>query len=274
MQNILSLLSKGILRDKVILVTGSTTGIGEGIARACIDQGAKVMLHGRDEARAEELQQELGKNAKYHICDLEDVEELEELIAKTVATFGRLDGLVNNAGIYPRNTIDTLDNEFFDKVVAVNMKAPLFLSKYAVNVFRTQQKRGVIVNIGSINAYCGQRDLLVYSMTKGALMTMTRNLADALGQERIRVYCLNVGWTVTETEIALKQREGFPADWEKKVPKLFAPSGRLQRPEHIAPHVVFWLSDASYPSNGCVYDLEQYPMIGRNLITEIKMEEE
>lgn len=260
-----------MLKNKVVLVTGSTTGIGEGIARRCIAEGAKVMLHGREEVRAKELCTELGSSARYCIVELENTPALSQLVTATVKEFGRIDALVNNAGIYPRNRIDNFDEKFFDRLVAVNMKAPLFLAQHAVAEFRRQGNGGVIVNIGSLNAYCGQRDLLIYSMTKGALMSMTRNMGDALAEEKIRSICLNVGWVVTDTEIKTKKAEGFPDDWETKVPRLFAPFGRLQRPEDIAPHVVFWISDQSGLANAVVYEVEQYPVIGRNLITEIKM---
>lgn len=257
------------LAGKKILVTGSTTGIGEAIARHCVKEGAQVTLHGREEARAKKIISELGSNAHYLISDLENTEANRQLVYNAAEAMSGLDALVNNAGIYPRNTIDTLDEKFFDQVVNVNMKAPLFLSKYAIEIFRKQKRGGNILNIGSLNAYCGQKDLLVYSMTKGGLMTMTRNLGDALGREKIRVNLLNVGWVVTETELALKKREGFSEDWETKVPPIFAPWGRLLRPDDVARHAVFWVSDESAPANAIVYELEEYPMIGRNLITEI-----
>ena len=103
-------------------------------------------------------------------------------------------------------------------------------------------------------------------MSKGALQTMTRNLGDALGPENIRVNQLNVGWTYTETEHQTQLNEGQPEDWLSKVPSVFAPSGSILKPEYIAPHVVFWLSQSSWPVNGQVYEVEQYPVIGRNKI--------
>lgn len=260
-----------LLKDKVVLITGSTTGIGAATARCCILEGARVMLHGRNEAHAKELCQQLGPNAHYVITELTQPEAPEILINATVKKFGALDGLVNNAAIYPRHTIDTASSAAFDEVMAINVKAPMLISQAAVHVFRKQKNRGVIVNIGSLNAYCGQPDLLIYSASKGALMTMTRNLADALGRECIRVNQLNIGWTPTETEIALKKSEGLPDDWTEHVPPLYAPTGRLQTPAQVAPHVAFWLSDISAPTSGVVYEVEQYPVIGRNRISDIKL---
>jgi len=262
------------LKNKIILITGSSTGIGAAIARRCIAQGAKVMLHGRDKERTQAMCKELGSNAQFVIASLEDFSSCKKIIDATVDAYGTIHGLVNNAAIYPRNTIDTANVELFDRIINVNVKAPLFLSQEATKIFRKQTQGGSIVNIGSINAYCGQPDLLCYSMSKGALMTMTRNLADSLGPEKIRVNQLNVGWTPTDNEVALKKEEGLPHDWEMRIPTMYAPIGRLQTPDNVAAHVTFWLSDDSIPTSGAVYEVEQYPVIGRNRLSDLKMSDE
>ncbi|OGT53712.1 MAG: short-chain dehydrogenase [Gammaproteobacteria bacterium RIFCSPHIGHO2_12_FULL_41_15] len=263
-----------LLVDKIILITGSTTGIGAAIARECVSQGAKVMLHGRSQARAKALSDELGDSAAYILEDLHEVSAANKLINATVKQFGRIDGLVNNAADLTRSDIDNLDEETFERMMTVNVKLPLFLIQAAVQQFRQQPQKGTIVNIGSLNAYCGETALLTYSMTKGALMTMTRNLGDAFGPEGIRVNQLNVGWTLTENESELKKTHGFPDDWESLIPEEFAPTGKLMHPENIAHHVGFWLSNLSAPSSGQVYEVEQYPVIGRNFINRIQLDSE
>lgn len=259
-----------LLQDKVVLVTGSTTGIGEAIARRCVAEGALVMIHGRNETRAQILVQELGERIAYTLGDLEEQPVNNSLIQETVSHFGRIDVLINNAGLSPRSNIDNTDETLFDRIINLNLKAPLFLSQAAIKYFR-EQGSGVVVNIGSINAYCGQTDLLAYSITKGGLMTMTRNLGDALAAEKIRVNQINVGWTLTENESKIKQGEGFPEGWEHYIPKTFAPRGYILRPEEVAAHVVFWASAQSAPASGQVYELEQYPVLGRNLINTIPL---
>lgn len=264
--------SIALLKDKIILITGSSTGIGAAIARLCVKAGAKVMLHGLEKNLALELVEELGADiAGYILTDLTDIQADIKIVKATLDKFGKLDGLVNNAGISPRHNIDSVTYEELDRVMRVNFYAALLISKEAINIFRKEKLHGSIVNIGSLNAHCGQTDLLIYSCTKGALMTMTRNLADALGIEQIRVNQLNVGWTATPNEIALKKKEGLPDDWQNKIPKLYAPSGKLLSPEQVASHVVFWLSDYSAPVSGAVYEVEQYPVIGRNLINHITL---
>lgn len=260
-----------LLKDKVILITGSTTGIGAGIAKRCVDQGAKVMLHGRDQERAQKLCEELGNAAAYVIGDLAEFATYEQIVTATVKEFGKITGLVNNAGIYPRDDIGKVKEDIYDKIMTVNHKAPLFIIKAAVNYFRRDNIAGSIVNIGSINAYCGQNDLLSYSSSKGALMTMSRNLGESLAVEKIRCNCLNVGWTATENEFFLKLEEGLAENWQEEINHLYAPSGKLLSPDNIAAHAVFWLSDSSAPVTGQVYEIEQYPVIGRNHIPQMAM---
>jgi NAD(P)-dependent dehydrogenase (short-subunit alcohol dehydrogenase family) len=255
------------LKDKVILVTGSTTGIGEGMVRIFVREGAKVMIHGRRKDAAQALASELGDVASFCIGSLEDPLAPSRLIAETVNHFGRIDGLVNNAAAIVRGNIENTDAEIFDRTVAIDLKAPFLLIRAALPHFR-KQGSGRVLNIGSINAYCGERNQLAYSICKGGLMTMTRNLADAHGTEGVRVNQLNVGWTLTPNEFALKIKEGLPEDWPARVGKQFAPSGRLLSPEEIAWAAVYFLSDEAALINGAVLDLEQYPVIGRNPLKE------
>ena len=121
-----------------------------------------------------------------------------------------------------------------------------------------------MLNIGSINGYCGEPNLLPYSVSKGGLMTLSRNLADALCQDGVRINHMNVGWVLTPNENALKISEGMPSDWADHPPRAFAPSGKLIRPEEVATLAVYWIGDESRPVSGTVMEFEQYPVIGRN----------
>ncbi len=257
----------GRLENKTILVTGSTTGIGEATARLCVAEGARVMIHGRDEARARQVTADLGDAAAYVIADLAEPASGKLLVDATVQRFGGLDGIINNAALTTRGTLETTDAAFFDRMMAVNTRAPLLIIQAAMPLFR-QQHHGVVVNIGSINALCGQADLLAYSIAKGGLVTLTRNLANAYAVDGIRINQINVGWVASPNEIALKQSEGLAPGWEKNVPRAFAPRGSIMVPEEAAAHVLFWVSHDSSPANGCVYELEQYSFIGRNVAKE------
>ena len=251
------------LKDKVFLVTGSTTGIGEGMARIFAREGARVMIHGTREKAAQALAAEIGENASFVLGPLDDPQVPARIIEETISHFGRIDGLVNNAAAIARGSLENTDIAAFDRIFAINLRAPFLLIQAALPHFR-EQGGGRVLNIGSINSYCGEREQFAYSISKGGLMTLTRNLADAYGAEGIRVNQFNVGWTLTPNEYELKKSEGLPDDWPTKVPKAFAPSGRLLSPEDIAWAAVYFLSDEAALINGAILDLEQYPMIGRN----------
>ncbi len=257
-----------MLENKTVIVTGSSSGIGLAVATAAANAGANVMLHGTRENALKAAAASIGDRADWISYDLASPDAGEAIVKAAVDRFGSLHGLVNNAGVFPRSNIGNIDCDTFDTVFAINTRAPLMLCKAAVAVLRKQNTAGSIVNIGSINAYCGQTDLLAYSMSKGALMTMTRNLGCSLGTEKIRVNQLNVGWTLTDTEHKTQINEGQPEDWLDRIPSAFAPTGTILRPEQIAPHALFWLSDQSYPITGQVYEVEQYPLIGRSKIAE------
>jgi NAD(P)-dependent dehydrogenase (short-subunit alcohol dehydrogenase family) len=145
----------------------------------------------------------------------------------------------------------------------VNTIAPFALLQAALP--ELTKTRGCVLNIGSVNAYSGEPNLLPYSISKGGLMTMTRNLGDTLNRENsVRVNQLNPGWVLTETETLRKRQHGLAEDWYKDIPSVYAPAGRILKPEEIAAAAVYWLSDESGPVSGQVMDLEQYPFIGRN----------
>lgn len=253
---------------KAYIVTGSSSGIGFTVAQALVRDGHKVVVHGSSRPKVEEAARQLG-NVPALVADLHEPGAGAEIVSFAIAAHGRVDGVVNNAGIFPRGDIESTDTALFDRIFAVNVRAPLLICQAAVAAFRAQGSGGAIVNIGSLNAWCGQTDLLPYSMSKGALMTLTRNLGDALSAERIRVNQLNVGWTLTDTEIATQRREGRPDDWFKRLNPLFAPTGSLLSPAMVAEHVLFWLSDRSAPVTGQVYEVEQYPVLGRNPINRL-----
>jgi NAD(P)-dependent dehydrogenase (short-subunit alcohol dehydrogenase family) len=251
------------MQDRVVLVTGSTTGVGEATARLCVEEGARVMIHGLEKELAESVCADLGaERSGYFIADVAVAENCERLVAATVERFGGLDAVVNNAASVARSNLETTDAAFFDRMIGINLRAPVLILKAAVPEFR-KRGGGVVVNIGSINALAGGANLLDYSISKGGLATMTRNLANALATQRIRVNQLNLGWVASPNEIALQIREGRPENWNQNLPAHVTPRGTILEPHEVASHVVFWLSDDSAPANGVVYELDQYSFIGR-----------
>jgi NAD(P)-dependent dehydrogenase (short-subunit alcohol dehydrogenase family) len=252
------------LQDKAIIVTGSTMGIGKAIARQAIKEGARVLIHGLERAEGAAICKQLGSDRTVlHIDDLADPLAGQRTVEAAISAFGKLDVLVNNAGMVVTGRLEDTDAATFDRVMVVNARAPLLLTQAAYP--HLKKTGGNVLNIGSVNAHCGEENLLPYSMSKGALMTMTRNLGDTLMREGgVRVNQINPGWVLTENEHARKREQGMAADWSAHLPKNFAPAGRILAPEEIAAAVTLFISDDVGPTTGTVFEMEQYPMIGRN----------
>mgnify|MGYP001168144376 FL=1 len=255
------------LSGKTVLITGSATGIGEAMARLCHAQGANLVIHGKGKEEVRRVAADLGERVLERTDDLSDPTSPDRLVEAAIDAFGRLDALVNNAAMITRKDLDASSPVQFDYDFAVNTRAPLFLIKAALP--HLTEAKGNILNIGSINSYCGERNLVVYSMTKGAMLTMTRNLGDTLHRENgVCVNQFNLGWVLSPNEITSKIAEGLPEDWPDKVPATFAPCGRIMLPEEIARIALPWIAGDTRPVSGSVIDVEQFPVIGRNPVKE------
>ena len=252
------------LKNKVIIVTGSCTGIGKAIARRCVEEGAKVVVHGLEKDLGEEVLKAVGDaNAVLHIEDITNDGAPERLVNIALEKYNQLDAIVNNAAWVTSSNIHTTETDYLRRVFEVNTVAPFNLIRAALE--HLSKSRGSVVNIGSVNAYCGEPNLLAYSMSKGALMTMTRNLGDTLFRENgVRVNQVNPGWVLTESEAIRKHEQGLSEHWYTSLSNMYAPAGRILAPAEIAAAVIYFLSDESGPVSGQVLDVEQHPFIGRN----------
>ncbi len=246
----------GELCGKVAVVTGSTQGLGAAIATLFVEAGAKVVLSGRSSEKGEEVRKRLGSNAVFQRADLANPQDCRGLIDAALRAYDGIDLLVNSAADSSRSTVDDITPEFIDRQVAINLKAPLLLARHAAASLR--KRRGAIINIGSVNAFMGEPKLLVYAATKGALQTASRNLANALKYDRIRVYCLNVGWMDTEGERAVLAGLGHPADFIDRQGKRW-PLERPLNPSEVADVCLFLASGKAAPFSGTVIELEQFP---------------
>jgi NAD(P)-dependent dehydrogenase (short-subunit alcohol dehydrogenase family) len=250
------------LAGKVAVVTGSGSGLGEGIARLFAEEGAGVVVSNRDVAKAHAVAasiREAGGTAISLKADVASEAECRALIDGAVSHFGQIDILVNTVGYSARGTIENTSVELWDEVFALNVRSSFICSQQAVRYMKERQS-GSIINIGSVNAYIGEPKLMAYSASKGALMTLTRNLASYLNRYRIRVNQLNVGWTLTPNEHHVKVNvEGKGENWLDEAVQT-RPWGRLLSPRDIAHAAVYFASDESEPITGSVLDMEQYPV--------------
>lgn len=251
----------GLLEGKILLVSGGTQGMGGAVARAAVDEGATVAVSGRREdvgrAFAAELAERGGREAAFVAADVADVAQAQGSVAEVVARFGRVDCLVNAAGLTTRGTLLDTTPELFDAHVAVNLRAPFFLMQAAVRDMVGRGAPGTIVNVITMTSHGGQPHLAAYAATKAGLAGLTRNAAHAHRWDRVRVNGVNIGWTDTEGEDAI-QREfhGAGEDWRERA-AAGLPMGRLGRPEDAAALVVLLLSDRSGVVTGSVVDWDQ-----------------
>lgn len=242
------------LEGKVAVVSGGTQGIGAAVAALFVAEGARVVLGGRSREKGEALARALG--AIYQETDLARVDDCRALADAALLAYDGIDILVNCAADTSRSTVDEFTPEFFDHQFAVNVRAPLLLAQRAVPSLR--KRRGVVINIGSVNAFMGEPKLLVYAATKGALQTASRNLANALKFDRVRVYCLNLGWVDTEGERAILAKLGHPPDFIDRQGTRW-PLERPLKSSEVAEVCLFLASDKAAPFSGTVIELEQFP---------------
>jgi NAD(P)-dependent dehydrogenase (short-subunit alcohol dehydrogenase family) len=250
------------LKGKIALVTGSTSGIGKGIASHFLSLGASVVVHGPDLADAKSTADSMRSAGDVDAVagDLRNVEPCRQIVRDVVARRGGIDILVNNAATVARASMEDATVDQWDTIMAVNLRAPFLLLQEAVKSMKTRGG-GSIVNIGSINAYVGLPQLGPYSVSKGGLMTLTKNAALALGRYRIRVNQLNVGWTLTEGEEAVQRSDGKGPNWLQDA-NATRPFGRLLLPADIAHAAAYFASDDSAVVSGAVIDVEQFPLGG------------
>ena len=250
----------GLLPDRVVLISGGTSGLGAAIARAAAREGARVAVTGRRRGPGEALAAELalaGAEALFVRADVGDVAQALGCVAAVIEGFGRVDSLVSAAGLTSRGTLLDTTPELFDAHIAVNLKAPFFLMQAVVADLVARGAPGTIVNVISSSEHGGQPYLAPYVAAKAGLAGLTRNAAHAHRWDKIRINGLNIGWTDTEGEDATqRQFHGAGDDWREKAGASL-PMGRLGQVDEIADFVVFLLSDRSGVVTGSIIDWDQ-----------------
>jgi NAD(P)-dependent dehydrogenase (short-subunit alcohol dehydrogenase family) len=236
------------LDGKVVIVTGGTQGVGEAVAISAAEAGAAgVVICGRQADKGKSVAERiesLGSKAEFVPADLSQVDDCRNVVARCDQVFGRVDGLVNAAADTNRATLDETTVEFWDYQFAVNVRAPFLLTQEAARIMRRENIAGSIVNILSVAAYCGMDILPAYSSTKGALSTFTKNTANGLRKDRIRVNGINLGWTDTPNEHVVQKRQGSPDNW-LEIGEQSSPWGRILKPDDVAKLCLYLLSDDS-----------------------------
>ncbi|MGA2098615.1 MAG: SDR family oxidoreductase [Candidatus Acidiferrum sp.] len=246
------------LAGKVALVTGGGTGIGRAIALAFAREGAKVAVAGRRVEKLQETVAELEKIGGEGIaiaCDVSSARDGEKAVQETAARFGRLNVLVNNAGVLKVATIEATSEEEWDRMMTINLKGPFLMSRAALPEFR-KAGGGAIVNIGSVLGLVAMKDRAAYCTSKGGVTLLTKAMAVDHAKDNVRANCICP--SIVETELVAGL---FEASAEGKALRdarvASIPLGRMGRPVDVAEMAVFlaaeessWLTGAAIPLDG------------------------
>jgi NAD(P)-dependent dehydrogenase (short-subunit alcohol dehydrogenase family) len=249
------------LGGKVAIVTGGTQGLGEAIARLFAERGAAgLVICGRNAERGERVASEIsaaGCQTVFVRADLTKVADSRKVVAKADERFGRVDALVNAAALTDRGNIFDTTEERYNEIFDANVRGPFFLIQESVRIMRREKITGSIVNIQSMSAHGGQPFNIAYCASKGALATLTRNVAHSLVKFRIRVNGLNIGWMSTPGEDNIqKTYHGAKDGWLEEAVKA-KPFGRLIDPKEVARACAYLCSDESGLMTGSNIDFDQ-----------------
>ncbi len=247
----MSIKNKFDLSGKVAIITGSSKGIGEAMARGMAECGAKVVISSRKQEAVDEVAEKFksdGLEATGIACHVGEEEQLQNLVAKTVEAFGGVDILVNNAAINPLwKPIAQMDGAIFDKMVNVNVKSCFTLSNLCYP-HMVERGGGSVIHISSVEGLKPSFGLGVYSMTKAAVIMLTQNQAKEWGPDSIRVNAICPGLVKTKLSAGLWQNEAILEKYEQSIPL-----GRMAMPEEMAGLALFLASDASSYTTGGIF---------------------
>ena len=245
------------LAGKVALITGGGTGIGRGTALAFAREGAKVAVAGRRMEKLQEVVNEIkasGGDAIAVPCDVSRAVDAQNAIRKTVETFGRLDVLVNNAGVLSVSTIEEIPEDEWDRLIDANLKGPFLMCRAALPEFR-KAGGGAIVNVGSVLGLVAMKKRAAYCASKGGVTLLTKAIAIDHGHENIRANCICP--SIVETELVSQLFNTPDGDRVKRERLATIPLGRMGRPADIAELAVYlasdessWLTGAAIPLDG------------------------
>jgi NAD(P)-dependent dehydrogenase (short-subunit alcohol dehydrogenase family) len=249
------------LSGKVAIVTGGTQGLGETIARLFAERSAAgIVICGRNTERGERVASEIsstGCPTVFVRADLTKVADSRNVVVKTDERFGRVDALVNAAALTDRGNIFDTTEERYNEIFDANVRGPFFLIQESVRIMRREKIAGSIVNIQSMSAHGGQPFNIAYCASKGALATLTRNVAHSLLKFRIRVNGLNIGWMSTPGEDHIqKTYHGATDGWLEEAVKA-KPFGRLIDPKEVARACAYLCSSESGLMTGSNIDFDQ-----------------
>jgi len=236
-------LEKFSLKGRSGIVTGAGSGIGKAIAKGLVQAGAEIVMAGRNRERLEEAAEDIRKFGGPVIpiqADVSKMEEIKNLVERTVKEFGKIDFLFNNAGIIRRNASEEFTEKDWDETITTNLKGPFFLAQAVARVMISQKRKGKIINTSSLSAIQGGKRVPAYAASKGGLSQVTKSMANDWAKYNIMVNAIGPGWVKTDLTEPLRQDKERLAEITSRIPL-----GRWADPEDLVGAAIFLASDAS-----------------------------
>ena len=236
---------------KTVMILGGTKGVGNEILKSCLKKGYNVSFCGRNLSRGNDIIKELQQEDQlyFHELDLNSTDEIENFYNQTIKKFGKADALVLYAGITPVSSLIDTEEDLYDSVFNVNLKAPYFLIKHVLKSMM-EFKSGSIIFFGSAHMDYGQEDRTAYALTKSTLYTLSNHIAHHYAKYGVRSNYVVMGWTNTEGEVDLRASEGISEDELKNEAKDIIPMGRMLNRFDPVPAVMHFISDDSAMTTG------------------------
>jgi len=245
------------LREKVAIITGAGSGIGRTTALLFSEEGAKVVVVDIDKARGQDTVDIITRKGREAILvptDITDPSQVKSMVTKVIEAYGRMNILVNNAGIYVQGDIISTNEEQWDKIIAVNLRAAFLCCKYCIPQM-IKSGGGVVINVSSEAGIVAIKNQVAYNVSKAGLISLTKSVAVDFASQNIRANCVCPGTTETPLVAFALAKQADPERARREVEKI-RPANRLGKPEEIAYGILYLASDESPYATGTVLSID------------------
>lgn len=236
---------------KTVMILGGTKGVGKEILKSCLEKGYNVSFCGRKKKDGDKIIQSTSANEKlyFHQLDLNSIQELKNFYDETIKRYKKIDAVALYAGITPISTICDTEEDVYDSVFNINLKAPYFLLKHVLRCM-VEARSGSIIFFGSAHMDYGHIDRAAYALTKSSLYTLSNHIAHHYAKYGVRSNYVVMGWTNTEGELELRNSEGVNEEELKHKASHIIPMGRMLNTFDPVPAVMHLISDESAMTTG------------------------
>jgi len=238
------------LKNKTIVISGGTKGVGKHLVEKMLIEGANVVVGGRDFSIIDksDVVNNNRKNVLFVETNLEKIDTCKTLFNEAILKFKKIDGFINYAGVTPVASLTDCDESTYDYIMNINTKSAFFCCQYAIDLMK--QNGGSIILVGSAHSWSGEKDRAPYSISKGALHTLSEHISHNYSKEKIRCNYITMGWTATEGELELRTNQGVSKEDLEKTASGVIPMGRMLNYDDYTAGFIYLLSDDSSMMTG------------------------